>query len=800
MGPAGSRIFSIPTRVFRSSSFLELAPLLTFLVCGAVKSFYVCASFRNVFWAPSSTFSDWILSHPQAATSSIAGVALPLFFLPLVPRVTRFGLLLFFHLILSLIVVADLVHLNMLSDVIPATSFNQLHMLPKFLWNSRHAFDPVFIVLFGDVFLWVLCAIPYIKASQETAPFPRRMAIRVSLGLTAVGGLTALPTLQVIVGGEEDVFAYFNVRREVVARIGLLPFHFADVIRYQRVTRRRPTPSDLQEIHSFIEDRLANDSPRSALFGVAKDRNLILISAESLQSFPIGMRIDGRDITPRLTAFAGESLDFTAFYDQTHLGTTSDGEFIALNSFHAPAWGTVAYHRSDNFFRGLPTILSQHGYDSVSACGAEATFWNMKKLHRAYGFDDSVFADRFTMKETMQDWLVDKLFFEEVIPFLRVRREPFMAFLISTSNHWPFVLPEGYEKFDVGGLEATSVGNYLQTVHYFDEAFGQFLDLLDEEDLLERSVIALYADHQGFLNDEKELSLLPGVAIDTELDRLVLSKRIPFMIRLPGGEAAGKRSDIGGQLDITPTLLGLLGIDAEREVFLGRDLTAGGEGFTVFRDGSFLTEGCFLVNHLGAIANCRCYDPSTAESIACAPFAGLRRRAQRSLKISDFVFEGNLLPFVRPPDVRYSLRRVEGSEVERIVTADGRTVPIMPGSVVGSVDRLLPGSKLTWVAGWAVDGGLHDPVDEIVVFVNGEAAHFRRRPVGREDVRKIYPEVAMGGYHVLLRIGEDVLRKDPDIRVFGISKSGVASELKYGRNYNSQRQTFASPPGGFSSP
>ncbi len=314
----------------------------------------------------------------------------------------------------------------------------------------------------------------------------------------------------------------------------------------------------------------------------------------------------------------------------------------------------------------------------------------MNRLHPAYGFERGFYEDRFTMTETIYDWLTDRSLFQQMVPRLTAHGEPFMAFLLTASNHHPFKLPEVYGRFDLGRLEGTWVSDYLQSVHYFDSAFGHLVDLLKAEGLLERSVVALYGDHRALLSPRVQVGLPAELAPEGEYDRFVLIKRLPFMIRLPGAEAAGKRLEVGGHLDITPTLLSLLGIEGENEVMLGRDLTGGGEGLTVFRDGSFITERCYFVNHLGPISNCRCYDPSTGERIACAPFRGLRAAARRALRVSDFIVEGNLLPLVRPPSIRYSLEPPRGGskQEERIVSSDGRIVPIARGAPSGASPTL----------------------------------------------------------------------------------------------------------------
>ena len=79
--------------------------------------------------------------------------------------------------------------------------------------------------------------------------------------------------------------------------------------------------------------------------------NIILVLAESLQRFVIGLEVDGNQVAPHLTAFSREALNFTRFYDQTHLGTTADAEWSALHSLYPLERGVVASGYKGHTFR-----------------------------------------------------------------------------------------------------------------------------------------------------------------------------------------------------------------------------------------------------------------------------------------------------------------------------------------------------------------------------------------------------------------------------------------------------------------
>ena len=128
---------------------------------------------------------------------------------------------------------------------------------------------------------------------------------------------------------------------------------------------------------------------------MARGLNVILISAESLEGFTLDMSINGAPLMLIFAAFARDSLTFNEFYDQTHLGTTSDAEFITLNLLLPLSAGTVATRFPSNTFRALPSVLHEAGYATLSACGEPPAFWNMWNIYVRYGFERSWFLQDF---------------------------------------------------------------------------------------------------------------------------------------------------------------------------------------------------------------------------------------------------------------------------------------------------------------------------------------------------------------------------------------------------------------------
>lgn len=518
-----------------------------------------------------------------------------------------------------------------------------VRMLPWIQSSIFSLLKPIHSVFCLDILIGIAVLPFYIRACRRIPRVSQRSVKRLCISLLVTGVFLAVPTMRVVWQDKNGMFAYANLQREVCAVLGLLPYHVVDVVLYLASERRGIGLVERQRIQYFLDKNRKLDASDSKLFGVARRRNLIVIVAESLQAFPIGLEIDGQPVAPRISEFAQESLYFVNFHDQTYLGTTADAELSSFQSLHPLPAGVVAIQYPTNHYRGLPAVLSERGYVTLSAVAEAGGFWNMNQIHPRLGFQRSYFEESFKVQERIGEWLADREFFNQTIPILKAQPEPFMAYLLSSSNHEPWELPEKYRQLKLGNLEGTLLGNYLQSVHYFDKVFGEFIDELRKFGLLDKSVIVLYGDHQAYLGNAPELARILSFPERSQYHHLLVRKKVPLVIRLPRKEGAGERRVAGGHLDIAPTLLSLLGIPNDRSVMLGKDLTLGVNSLVVFRDGSFTDGKHYFVNRYGPTSNSTCYDADTGITIDCALLESERRKALEELEISDLIIRGNVI-------------------------------------------------------------------------------------------------------------------------------------------------------------
>lgn len=117
---------------------------------------------------------------------------------------------------------------------------------------------------------------------------------------------------------------------------------------------------------------------------------------------------------------------------------------------------------------------------------------------------------------------------------------------------------------------------------------------------------------------------------------------MPFIIHIPGitDQQPETISDVGGQVDVRPTLMHLLGVETKGDIQFGNDLLSSDRTpFAVLRNGSFITNDYIYTKNT-------CYSQKTGEVLenqdACLPY---KEKANEELSLSDKILNGDLLRF-----------------------------------------------------------------------------------------------------------------------------------------------------------
>ena len=541
----------------------------------------------------------------------------------------------------TFLALTDLWHFRLYGEPWSLAEATALGQLPLVISSVAAIVRLVDALAFVDIVLILF----WVQRSQAGMRLGWRSNPLTVVPLTTVATAAAVYPLWLIWQDPAQVFRYEFEKQELVASVGIAGYHAFDLathVLYPVLGRMRVTDADLAAVEATITAHQRNQL-RSRLTGIARGQNVVLISAESLHAFALDAIVNGQPLMPNLAAFASESLHYTKFYDQTHMGTTSDAEFMAMTSLLPLPAGAVATRYDSNTFRALPHVLKERGYATLSACAEPSRMWNMRQMHARFGFGESLFEPSFPNTRWLGGGKDDVSFFEEVVPRLGALERPFFAFLLSSVNHHPYQLPTEKRRLDPPPISEGMAADYLQTVRYFDEAFGTFVRKLEAEGLLDKTVVVVYGDHHSLLPDDELVRLWNltgrGPLPPSQLELWKFRRTLPFLIRLPRGTAAGRRDVPAGHVDILPTIISLVGAESAPGPWLGRDLTAPGPRLVVFRDGS-VTNG--VVTALTSPPReWTCYD-SGGNAISCEHSIELRAAGRTYLETSDDVIRGDL--------------------------------------------------------------------------------------------------------------------------------------------------------------
>jgi len=531
--------------------------------------------------------------------------------LVLLPRRLRSWTLVAVGILGSAIVLADVLYIRFFDDIVSAAAVLAVRQTGH-VWGSIRS-------LASPVLLWIVIDWPFaiwLAARVGASPVPtptlrhRATASGVAVGALAAAGLLVSAPAVLRSAPLDQMFR----DRAVAEQLGVFGFHMYDVWNYARSTWFRPvaTDAEVEAAADWFDARMPlRAGPRAPLFGAARGRNVVVIQVESLQDFVVDLRAGGEDVMPFLKAWTGQAIRFTNVTDQTSQGRTSDAEFTAMTSLLPLEHGAVAFLYPGNHYTALPRILSENGYSTLSAVAFEPGFWNRRVMHPVYGFQRSLFESDFQLTEQIGWGLNDRGFLEQMLPRLVQQPRPFLAWLITLSLHHPFdEFPERHKVLKLGAMEHTSFGNYLHAMRFVDDALRVFVSGLNAQGLLDDTVVVVFGDHDaGFVRSAAVAKAIGIADGDLAWSR---NDRIPLFIRIPGASEQpawqGGNAITAGQIDFAPTLLAILGIDAARLPYIGRNLFNPAIDVPVLRPyGEWLDDHRLFFAHGSVMA---CYDAS----------------------------------------------------------------------------------------------------------------------------------------------------------------------------------------------
>lgn len=597
-----------------------------------------------------------------------------LFINPLASTLFIFGLSLFFSNSKSrgraLMVLYFLNSLLLFSNILYYREFSDFITVKTIMASSSmvNGLGPGVFQMFSwqDILYWVDFVIMLKLYRKKNINVEQSHAVkkRYALGTLAAAVLIFFANLSLAEIDRPQLLTRTFDRNYIVKYLGVNVYTVYDGVQTAKANAVRASAdsSDMAPVLDYIDSHFAQPNPET--FGIAEGKNVVFIHLESMQQFLIDMELRQANgemgaVTPFLNELyhSADSFSFSNIFHQTAQGKTSDAELMVDNSLFGLAQGSAFTQLgSDNTFQAGPQILKDKGYSSAVFHGNVGSFWDRDNVYKSMGYDyffSSETSYTLTPENSLEYGLKDKLFFQESVQYLEQMQQPFYTKFITVSNHFPFPEDEMNTVFDVPDTGDVTVDGYFNTVHYADEALAEFFQYMKDSGLYENTMFVLYGDHFGISNSRNK-ALAPLLGRNPNLwgdYQNTMVQRVPLIIHIPGSDKGAVSSTFGGQIDVLPTVLHLLGVNTESHIQMGQDLLATErDEVVVFRNGNVVTpEYTSVGNNVYDTATGRTiFVDQTATPDLYAEIAAICESGQMQLHISDQILNGDLLRFYTP--------------------------------------------------------------------------------------------------------------------------------------------------------
>lgn len=300
----------------------------------------------------------------------------------------------------------------------------------------------------------------------------------------------------------------------------------------------RETDNDVSPIAMQVlpDDSVAN-----------RRKNVVIILMESMSANLMKSFGQEKELTPFLDSLSERSRFYRNCYSSgLH---TNHGIYATLYSFPTILKRNAMKGTRIPVYSGLPTVLAENGYHNMFFMTHESQYDNMNAFLRTNGFHKIHSQENYPKEKVVNSFGVsDDFLFSYALERINAQAasgQPFMSVLLTISNHPPYIVPEYFNPQNREPHDAI--------VEYADNSIRRFMDEARQQPWWENTLFVLLGDHGKLVGNP-------------ECEMPQCHNHIPLMI-YGNGIAPETIDSYCGQIDVAPTLLGMLGIGYVRNNF-----------------------------------------------------------------------------------------------------------------------------------------------------------------------------------------------------------------------------------------
>lgn len=372
--------------------------------------------------------------------------------------------------------------------------------------------------------------------------------------------------------------------------------------------------ADRQRVNAWLTEHSRLATPAEP---TTRPKALVMVLVESMESWPIGLQLEGETVMPNLTALVADTAR-TYFapnvISQVGAGRSIDAQLLTNVGLYPMTDKTWAFDYIDNSFPSLSGSLTAAGTPAYLMTPDRPSTWNQQAVVDRLGYTHALYGQDWEPGERFghpRKNLGDRALLRQVAARLDTfcpPGQPFAVVAITMSTHNPWQIPDSIRSLTLKGDYAHPVKPYLESLRYADEALGRFVsDIYSRPDSAD-IVTVIMGDHEGLMTYRAEAA-----------------KRHPFVtpyeavpLIVINGPMRGHDLRFMGQVDIYPTLLDIMGASPRGDWR--------GMGFSILSP-----------SHPGAAVNLR------GQMFGAPADSAVRAHLMQAPRVSQLILQHNLL-------------------------------------------------------------------------------------------------------------------------------------------------------------
>ena len=346
------------------------------------------------------------------------------------------------------------------------------------------------------------------------------------------------------------------------------------------------TNEDIISLHEYFKS--VKPTNKNKYTGMFKGKNLIYITAESFDSIAID-----ENLTPTLYKLVNNGFIFKNYYQPLYTVSTSDGEYMLMNSL-IPKEGVWSFYES-SFIKmpyGLGNVFNSLDYDVVNAYHNHTyKFYDRNLSHPNLGFKYTGCGNGLEKLMNCKSWPESDLEMIDATIDDYINSDNFMIYYMTVSGH----LDYSFKSNDMSSKNkeyvkdlpySKEVKAYLSANIELEKAITKLINALEENGKLDDTVIVISPDHFPYGLTLDEMNEISKTNRKDKFENYHTSL-IVYNSEMEENVIVNKYVS---SIDVLPTVYNLFGIEYDSRLLMGKDALSDSDGLVILSDRSWINE------------------------------------------------------------------------------------------------------------------------------------------------------------------------------------------------------------------